>query len=370
MNRRIVPFVNLGVQYKSIQTEIMDTIDTVLQRGDYILGESVSKFEQVLANYCGTKYAIGVGSGTDALVLSLLALGVQNHDEVITTPFTFPATINAIIRVGAVPIFVDIEQTTFNIDISKVEKKISPKTKAVLPVHLFGQACNLGGLKDLSLKHGLRLVEDAAQAIGAKFKTIKVGNSGDASAFSFYPTKNIGAYGDGGAVVTNSENVSDYVKTFRTQGARMKGFNEAVGLNSRLDELQAAILLVKFKYLDEWIGQRRKIAGNYTLELKNTPLICPVESIDAFHTYYQYTILVPFERDRLVRYLDDFGIQTKIYYPTPLYSQPAYTYLGYKAEEFPVCRYVCDHVLSLPCYPELTSDNQEYIIAKIRSFYS
>jgi dTDP-4-amino-4,6-dideoxygalactose transaminase len=369
MKKQIISFVNLSKEHEAIHKEIMDIVSAVLIKGQYILGENVQNFELALAEYCGAKYVVGVGSGTDALVLSLLSLGVQAGDEVITTPFTFPATINAIIRAGATPVLVDIDKSTFNIKISQISQKITPKTKVVLPVHLFGQACNLSDLNNLTITNNLHMVEDAAQAIGAHYKHLKVGSIGTVNAFSFYPTKNLGAFGDAGAVITNEKYIYDFVRTFRAQGARIKGYNESVGMNSRLDELQAAILLVKLKYLDKWILQRRQIARNYTLGLADTPLLCPQEKEHFFHTYYQYAVLAPDGRDLLKKYLSSFGIETKIYYQFPIYSQPAYKYLGYRQDDFPTCQYACEHIISLPCYPELTWPKQKFVIDRIKEFF-
>ena len=340
-------FINLQKQYQSIRPEINKAIQKVLDSGQFILGQEVEKFEQEIAKYLSAKYAIGVASGTDALLLSLMALNIKKDDEVITTAFSFIATANTIARVGAKPVFVDIDPETFNIDASKI--KITKKTKAIVPVHLYGQLAEMQAIK----KFRIPIIEDACQAIGAG-KII-----GDLACFSFFPTKNLGCYGDGGLVATNNKKLAEKIRILRAHGAKEKYYHQEIGFNSRLDELQAAILRVKLTYLDKWNAQRIKNAGIYNkfFNKKN----------HKNHVYNQYTIRTK-NRDKLKKYLEKQNIPTAIYYPVPLHLQKCFKYLGYKKGDFPEAEKAAKEVLSLPVDSELTRYEQEVIIKYIRDY--
>lgn len=370
MARKIlIPAIKLSMQYSAISAEIDKVISQVIQNGNFILGDYVRKFETRIAGYCQCNYAIGVASGTDALLLSLMALNINHGDEVITTPFSFFATASVISRVGATPIFVDINEDTFNIDVNKIEQAITKKTKAILPVHLFGHPADMLEIRKIAKKHNLFVVEDAAQAIGARINNNKVGSLSDIASFSFFPTKNLGAYGDGGVVTTNNHSLFCSVDLLRRQGAKQKYYHELIGINSRLDELQAAILSIKIEYLDKWIVQRRNVAKRYFELLSSSKLKMPIEKDDFFHVYHQFTICAPSHRDELFFHLKKNGIEAAIYYPYPLHLQPAFKSLGYKMGDFPACEDASRNVLSLPCYPELLPSEQEYIAEKIEEFF-
>lgn len=363
-----IQFINLYKQYLSIADEIDIAIRNVLRSGNFIMGKNVGEFEKQIASYCGSKYAVGVASGTDALLLSLLALGIKDGDEVITTPFTFIASANTIVRAGGKPVFIDVDEETFNINISEIESKITSKTKAIVLVHLFGYPMDMFKVIDIAQKHNLYIIEDAAQAIGAKINQRSVGSFGDTAAISFFPSKNLGAYGDGGIVLTDNDGIRDQIDLLRHHGAKNKYYHEIIGVNSRLDEIQAAILRVKLKYLDAWNNSRRERAKLYTSTLKNSKLILPIEKTGVFHTYHQFTIRVLSGRDELKSFLFNQGIDTKIYYPHPLHLQPAFQYLGYRSGDFPVAEKLCTQVLSLPCYPELSILDQEKICQAIITY--
>ena len=386
-----IKFLDLTFQYKSIKKEIDAAIKRVLESGHFIGGEEVENFEKEIAKFCRVKYAIGVNSGTDALFLSLKALGIGPGDEVITTPFTFIATAGVIANCGANSVFIDIEPKTFNIDPRKIEEylksniqypKSKTKIKAILPVHLFGQMADMSEIMRIAKKYKLYVVEDAAQAIGArikfvnsqlirKFVDLKAGSIGDIGCFSFFPSKNLGAMGDGGMVVTNNKKITDKIRLLRNHGSspKEKYLNLILGTNSRLDALQAAILRVKLKYLSKWSKERAKKAKFYRKSLKGvgdiiTPFIVPHNT----HIFHQYTIRTK-KRDRLVSYLKSRGIPTMIYYPLPLHFQPAFKYLSYKKADFPEAEKAAKEVLSLPIYPELKKAEQDFIIRKIKEFY-
>lgn len=360
--------IDLGKQYSNIKGEIEEAINSVLSESKYILGPEVRKFETELADYCGSKYAIGVASGTDALFLSMLALGVKQDDEVITTDFSFIATANTISHLGAKPVFVDVNPYSFNIDVKKIECKITNKTKAIIPVHLFGYPANMDEIIKLSNEYNLYVIEDAAQAIGASINGRKVGTYGTCGVFSFFPTKNLGAYGDGGAVITDDVLLAEKIDILRRQGSKKKYIHEVLGINSRLDTLQAAILIVKIKYLDKWISTRRKVAQNYKTLLGNTALILPSEESGMFHAYNQYTIRLPQKRDGLKQFLAQNGVESTIYYPIPLHLQPVFSFLNYSEGDFPISEGICEHALSIPCYPELPYEDQFFICNKIKEF--
>jgi dTDP-4-amino-4,6-dideoxygalactose transaminase len=374
-------FLNLKLQYKSIKKEINEAIKRVLENGVFIGGEEVENFEKEIAEFCKVKYAISVNSGTDALFLSLKAIGIKSGDEVITTPFTFIATAEVIANCGAKPVFVDIDPLTYNIDVSKIEKKITKKTKAILPVHLFGQMADMQEIMRIAKKYRLYVIEDAAQAIGAtqkfkipnlKFEIKFAGSIGDFGCFSFFPSKNLGAYGDGGLITTNNKKLAEKVKLLKNHGSspKEKYRNLILGTNSRLDAIQAAILRVKLKYLKNWIHQRQEVAEYYNNGLAKTKeIVIPQTSFGKNHVFHQYTIRAK-NRNALQKYLKEKGIPTMIYYPIPLHLQPAFKYLGYKRGDFPVAEKAAREVLSLPIYPELKIREQDWIIKKIKEFYT
>ncbi len=364
-------FLDLSAQYKSIKEEIDTAVKKVLESTVFIGGKEVEEFEKEVAEFCGARYAVGVNSGTDALLLSLKAIGVGSGDEVITTPFTFIATAGVIANCGAKPVFVDINSETFNIDPIKIEKAITKKTKVILPVHLFGQMADIDEIMSIARKYNLYVVEDAAQVIGAEYKGRKAGTIGDLGCFSFFPSKNLGAYGDGGMVVTNNEELANKIRLLKNHGSshKEKYLNLTIGTNSRLDALQAAILRVKLKYLPRWSKKRAEIASYYSRLLKGIgDVITPVATPNRNHIFHQYTIRTKF-RDKLQKYLREKGIPTMIYYPLPLHLQPAFKYLGYKKGNFPEAEKVSKEVISLPIYPELKKSEVKKIVKIIKDFY-
>ena len=364
----MIPILDLKAQYASIEKEIDKAIKRVLQSGQFILGPEVEALEKEVATVCGCKYGIGVASGTDALRLTLAALEIGPGDEVITTPFTFIATASCILHCGAKPVFVDIDPRTFNIDPDKIEKAITKKTKAIIPVHLYGQPAEMDKIMAIARTYNLYVIEDAAQAIGAKYKGKPVGQFGIAGCLSFFPTKNLGAYGDGGMVVTNDADLAERIDILRKHGSKKKYHAELLGFNSRLDEIQAAILRVKLRYLDKWTEARRQIACRYNEGLKNLPIITPFESQGVYHIYHQYTIRSK-ERDKLISFLKESGITTLVYYPVPIHLQKLFSFLGYREGDFIEAENASDEVLSLPMYPELSVEQQDIIIAQIKSFF-
>ncbi|MDD5552130.1 MAG: DegT/DnrJ/EryC1/StrS family aminotransferase [Candidatus Pacebacteria bacterium] len=372
-------FLDLKKQYKSIKKEIDQAIKNVLENSVFIGGPEVEKFENDVAKFCGVNYAVGVNSGTDALYLSLKALGITKGDEVITTPFTFIATADVIANCGAKPVFVDINPETYNIDVSKIEENITKKTKAILPVHLFGQMADMGQIIQIARKYRLKVVEDVAQAISAKIKIKnkwkRAGSIGDFGCFSFFPSKNLGAYGDGGMVVTNSKKLADRIKLLRSHGSspREKYKNLILGTNSRLDATQAAILNVKLKYLDSWSKARAEKASYYSKNINKitSEIITPEILQDRNHVFHQYTLRIgQGKRNKIVDYLNSKGIPTMIYYPLPLHMQPALSYLKYKKNSFPETERASNEVFSLPIYPEIPKSDQDFIIKSIEKFFN
>jgi len=361
-------FLDLKAQYEAIKEEIKKAIMDIVESGQYIMGPNVKAFEEEIAAYLGVKHAIAVANGTDALVLTLDALEIGPGDEVITSPYTFFASAECISRVGAKPVFADIDPETLNINPEEIEKKITEKTKAIIPVHIFGQAAEMDKITALAEKHDIYVVEDACQAIGAEINGRKVGTIGKAGCFSFFPTKNLGAYGDGGLVVTNDDELADKIRLLRVHGSRKKYFHDVVGYNSRLDEIQAAILRVKLKYIDSWNEARRQKAKLYNELLKNTPVKTPDIKEGKSHVFHLYTILAP-NRDELKRHLEQKGIPTGIYYPLPLHLQEAYKDLGYKKGDMPVAEKTCKSNLSLPLYPEMPDEQIKYIADSVIEFY-
>jgi len=360
-----IPFFELNRQYLSIQEEIDQAAARVFKSGWYILGGELKAFENEFSAYCKSRYAVGVGSGTDALQLALLACGIKAGDEVITVPNTAVPTVVAIVAAGARPVFVDIDPENYTMDPERLKAclKAQPlplKAKAVIPVHLYGHPADMNPIIELAGQYGLRVIEDCAQAHGAEYRNTKVGTLGDAGCFSFYPTKNLGGYGDGGMVVVNEKSLADQLRMLRNYGEESKYKNAVYGYNSRLDELQAAMLRVKLRHLDEWNQRRRSIAGIYRKLLAGSGLSLPCEAAFARHVYHLYVVRSP-ERDSLQRKLKEQGIGTSIHYPMPIHYQKAYQGLGYVRGDFPVSERFSSEILSLPLYPELTDEQVEYI---------
>jgi len=362
-----VPLLDLQAQYAAIREELRTKVDEVMDSCQYILGPYVEEFEQAVAGYCGTRHAVGVASGTDALLLALRACGVGPGDEVITTPYSFFSTAGVISHLGARPVFVDIEPRTYNIDTGLIAGKITPKTRAIMPVHLFGQCAEMDPIMALAERHGLKVVEDAAQAIGARHQDRKAGAMGHLGCFSFYPSKNLGGLGDGGMVVTDDEELADLVRILRVHGGRRSYYHAIVGYNSRLDGLQAAALKVKLNYLDEWTERRRRHAAIYDEQLGGLDLVTPRAEEYNRHIYNQYTIRVS-DRDGLQHHLTERGIGTALYYPLPLHLQECYRDLGGREGDCPEAERAARETISIPVYPELSEEQQGYVIEQIRSF--
>lgn len=364
-----IPLVDLKAQYVSIKDELDAAIHRVVQSGQFILGSEVKAFEEEMAAYCGTKYAVGVASGTDALQLALLACGIKAGDEVITTPFTFIATAESVAKCGATPIFVDIDPKTYNIDPGKIEPKITQRTKAILPVHLYGQPAAMEPILDIARKHKLRVIEDCAQALGAEYKRKKVGSLGDVGCLSFFPSKVLGAYGDGGMVVTSDPEIAETVRILRVHGSKTTYQHVMHGFNSRLDALQAAILRVKLRHLNDWITRRRQKASLYSQPLRKIEGIeSPYVARGSSHIFNYYTIRVRSSRrnrNELREYLSSQGIATAIYYPLSLHLQEIYKYLGHKPGDFLKSEQAQQEVLSLPLYPELSGEQIEKVVTTI-----
>jgi dTDP-4-amino-4,6-dideoxygalactose transaminase len=368
-----IPFLDLKAQFAEIREEVADAVTRVLESQNFILGAEVEAFEQELADYIGVRFAVGCASGSDALLLAQMALGIGSGDEVITSPFTFVATAGSIARLNAKPVFVDIHPQTFNLDERHLEEAITPHTRAIMPVHLFGLPAAMDVVMEVARKHHLAVIEDAAQAIGARWNGMAVGTIGICGCFSFFPSKNLGGAGDGGMVITNDSQLAQRLRLLRVHGARRKYRYDVLGINSRLDAIQAAILRVKLRYLDNWTRRRRKNAETYrelfaVFSEYPLPLELPQSPNNAFHVYNQYSIRVS-RRDELQAYLRARGIQTEIYYPSPLHIEPAFSYLGYSNGKFPNAETACNEVLSLPIHPELSADDQRAIVATIVGRY-
>ena len=355
----MVPMVDLKKQFRAIKDDILNILTEILESSQYILGTKVSEFERKVAAYHNIGNAIAVSSCTDALHLALDALGIGVGDEVITSPFTFFATVEAILYTGATPVFVDIEPDTFNLDTDRIEANITKKTKAILPVHLFGHPADMARIMKIAKKNRLKVIEDCAQSFGAVVDGKKTGSIGDAGCFSFYPSKNLGAYGDGGMIILNNPRVTATIRELRNHGSKGSYQHKRVGYNSRLDEIQAGILLIKFMYIDEYNKKRRRNAALYNNLLSDT-VKCPVEGEGAYHVYHQYTIMSK-KRERIQQRLKGSGISSVVYYPVPLHLQEALRFLGYHRGDFPVSESAAREVLSLPMYPEL----EESAIRKI-----
>jgi dTDP-4-amino-4,6-dideoxygalactose transaminase len=362
----MIPLVDLKAQYAALKPEIDAALQRVLDSAAFILGREVEEFERAFAAYCGTGHAIGVASGTAALHLALLACGLEPGHEVITTPFTFIATAEAIYHTGARPVFVDIDPRTYNLDPALVEAAIGPRTRAIVPVHLYGRPAGMDGLLEVARRHGLRVIEDAAQAHGARYRGRRVGTLGDAACFSFYPGKNLGAYGDGGMVTTNDPEIAGRLRMLRDHGRTDKYAHRIIGYGERLDALQAAILQVKLGHLDAWNAERRRAAQRYRSLLAGSPVVLPLDAGDAESAYHLFVIRV-YERDRVLKDLKAGGVGAGIHYPIPLHLQEACAHLGYRPGSFPHAELAANEVLSLPLYPEISQSQQEEVAAVVRA---
>ena len=365
-----VPLADLRAQYLELKAEIDAAMVEVIEMGHFIDGPKVQQLEQQVADLCGARYGVGVASGTDALVLSLVACGIGAGDEVITTPFTFGATTEAIALVGATPVYVDIDACTFNLDTALIEQAITPRTKALLPVDLFGQMIDRAALADICRRHHLKLINDSAQSIGASQNGQPIAVIGDTTTLSFYPTKNLGAYGDGGMVLTNDKDIADRLSSLHTHGQSGYGYHERIGYCSRLDTIQAVVLLAKLPHLDDLNSKRRANAARYNellADVSGTELILPGCEKGNYHIYHQYTIRHP-RRDALQAHLKEHGVDSKAFYPLPMHLQKAYAYLGYREGNFPCAEQVCREVLSLPIVPELHVEQIEYAAHLVREF--
>jgi len=362
-----IPLVDLKAQYRLIQSDIDQAIQRVLENTSFIMGQEVTAFEAAFADYCGAKYCIGLNSCTGALELALRGLGVGPGHEVITASHTFAATAEAISIAGARPVFVDIDPQTYTLDIEQLADAITPATRAILPVHIYGQPANMDRINELAQAHNLVIVEDAAQAHGATWQGQYTGALGDAGCFSFYPGKNLGAYGDAGAVVTNNEELAQRIRRLRNHGRSSKFVHEEVGYSDRLDALQAAILSAKLPYMGQWTAARRHLAKRYTLLLGDCEVVLPYVDARADSCWHLYVICTP-KRDAMLTFLNEHGIGAGLHYPIPLHLQPAYAPLGYSQGDFPITEHVANSCLSLPLYPEMTDVQLERVVALIHTF--
>lgn len=391
-----IPLIDLKAQYDVLSDDLNKVTLEVLSSANYILGKNVTEFEREFAEYIGVKHAISVGNGTDALVIALKAMGIGKGDEVITTPFTFFATAESISAVGATPVFVDVTKDTFNIDVTKIEEKITSKTKAIMPVHIFGQSADMDPINEIAKKHNLLVIEDACQAIGGKYKGSNIGSLSDMACFSFFPTKNLGCAGDGGIIVTDNDDLAIIARALRMHGSGENGqkafnllneveetvmttdatndtvynplkyYNYLIGYNSRLDAIQAAILRVKLKEIDKWNGRRREIVEIYNREFKELDLVIPVCGESNEHVYHMY-ILQSDNREEILTKLKDRGVATGVYYPVPLHLQKVYKDLGYKEGDMPVSEYLSHRTFAIPVYPELTNEQIKYIVDSVKN---
>lgn len=369
-----VPLLDLTEQNSALRPDIEAALGRVLDTNGFILGAEVAALEKELAAYCGTKHAIGCASGTDALLLALMAFDVGLDDEVITTPYSFFATVSAVTRLGAKPVFVDIDPNTYNLDVSQIEAKITERTKAIQPVHLYGQCAEMAELRKIGEKYGIPLVEDAAQAIGAEEFGIRAGAMSEIGCFSFYPSKNLGGMGDGGFMTTDSDELAHKLNALRVHGSFERYYHKWVGLNSRLDGFQGAVLRVKLPHLDSWSDARKANADRYRRLFTDGGLaeqiVLPFERENVRHIYNQFVIRVPERRDELRKFLTENGIGTDIYYPVSLHLQECFEYLGYKPGDFPESERASRETLALPIFPELKREQQEYVVAKIAEFFA
>lgn len=369
-----VPLLDLKTQYAGMKEEILATVEEICDAQYFILGPKVEKFEEEVAEYCGTKYAVGVSSGSDALLIALMVEGVGVGDEVITSPFTFFATAGAIARVGATPVFVDIELDTFNISPAAIEAKITEKTKAIIPVHLYGQCADMDQIIALAEKNNLLVIEDGAQAIGSEYKGKKAGSMGDYGCFSFFPSKNLGGFGDGGAVTTNDKEKYELLKIFRNHGSNPKYYHKYIGGNFRLDALQAGILSIKLKSLDSWSASRASNAEDYrelfaASSISDKITLPAKATYSTKHIYNQFCVLIADgKRDGLKQALLDAGVGVDVYYPVPLHLQECFENLNYKSGDFPVSESCCEEIIAIPIYPETTHEQREYIVSVFEKF--
>lgn len=355
-----IPLMNLPLQYQNLKKEIDPAIKRIIESGEFILGEELQLFEKEFAQYCGIKYCLGVSSGSTALDIALKAIGIEGGDEVICPTLTFTATAAAVVNLGATPVFIDINPDTYNLDKNQLVKNITKRTKAIIVVHLYGQISDMDEISKIAKKYNLKIIEDAAQAHGAIYKNKKAGSWGDAACFSFYPSKNLGCFGDGGAVVTNNSKIAKDITLLRDHGRISKYDHKIVGYNGRLDNLQAAVLRVKLRYLEEWNRKRRQIANYYSQKLSdiyNFPFVSP----DSDHVFYVYT-LRHIKRDLIMDLLIKKGISSGIYYPIPLHLQKAYSYLEYRKGDLPIAESACNSIFSIPIYPELTQNEIQYVV--------
>jgi len=366
---RRVPIIDLGKEYAELRSELDPAISEVLLSGSYILGKKTEQLERQIASYCGARHAIGVNSGTDAITIALRALDIGPGDEVLVPSMSFIATAEPVALLGARPVFVDIDLTTYAIDPASVAAKITAKTKALIVVHLYGQPADLRPLLDITQKHKLALIEDMAQAIGSEYEGKKVGSFGTIACVSFFPTKNLGAYGDGGAVLTPDDRLAQRIRRLRNHGAAVKYHHEEVGYNSRLDELQAAILSIKLNYLDRWNDKRRQLAADYSRRLAGLPITLPQEAASRKHIYHLYSIRAA-KRDALRQFLEQRQIATGLHYPMPLHLQPAFSGLGGRKGEFPNGERLAAETLSLPLYPQMEKGDVEYVAEAVRRFFT
>jgi dTDP-4-amino-4,6-dideoxygalactose transaminase len=364
-----VPLLDLGLVHRAIEDELKQDFERVLSSGQFILGPEHDAFERELAAACGTRHAVGLSSGTSAITLAIEALGIGAGDEVILPAFTYHATASAVAQAGARPVFADVEPVRFGLDAASVERRIGPRTRAILPVDLYGLACDLSGITLLAERHGIPVVEDAAQAVGATRSGVPVGKSGAGATLSFFPTKNLGALGDAGAFVTDRDDLATRVKLLRAQGDAGNYRHTAIGTNARLDSLQAAFLRTKLRHLPAWVEARRSAAARYRTALAGLPVTLPDEPADARHTYHQFTIRTP-DRDRLQEYLKERAIATRIYYPIPLHLQPCFAHLGQGPGDFPVAERLAREVLSLPIFPGITDEQIGRVADGLRDFFA
>jgi dTDP-4-amino-4,6-dideoxygalactose transaminase len=371
---RQIPLLDLQAQHRTIRDEVVATVTRVIDSQKFILGEDVKALEREIAVYCQTSHAIGCASGSDALFLALLASEIGPGDKVLTTPYTFFATVGAICRVGATPVFADIEQDTFNLDMDEVARVLDehPEVKAVIPVHLFGACADMDALRALAAERNLFIIEDAAQSIGSEYNGKRAGSLGDVGCFSFFPSKNLGAFGDGGILTTNNPALAEKLAALRVHGTKRKYYHDWIGVNSRLDALQAAVLRVKLRYLDEWTAGRQRNADRYRKFLRelDAPVVLPEpKPYQNRHIYNQFVICGE-RRDELQAYLKQNGIGTEVYYPLPMHLQTCFAGLGYGPGDFPVSERLAACSLALPVYPEITEDDIAYVSEKVKDFYS
>ncbi|MDO8748099.1 MAG: DegT/DnrJ/EryC1/StrS family aminotransferase [Candidatus Omnitrophota bacterium] len=370
----MIPILDLKKQIAPIRAEIDEAIKKVIDNANFVFGGEIQEFEEELVRYSSAKYAVGVSNGTDAIKLSLVALGIKPGEGVICPAFTYYASAGAIASMGAVPVFVDIEPDSYTISLEGIEKALKKKNKlkikAIVPVHLYGQCADMNGILKIAKKHKLKVVEDTAQAFGADYRGKKAGIFGDCGALSLFPGKNLGAFGDAGAILTNSQTIAERLKIFRNQGNKEKYYHLVIGYNNRLDTLQAAILKVKLKYLDGWNKRRQENAEYFNQQLEGLPLKTPFVPEYTTHIYHQYILRLNGASLKLTEHLRAKGIDSRVYYPVPLHLQKCFKTLGYKKGNFPVSEQACKETLAIPVYPDLTREEKDYIIASIKGYFN